>query len=177
MKSSRSSLTLVDNKPPALTGSCMCGKVTYSSSVLPSDLVNCHCQTCRRLSGAPFLTFGQFPVSAITWTSATGANAMKKMTYSDIADRTHCAECGSPISMTYKCEPEAISITAGTFDEESIRGQLPRLKSHIFVEEKVKNEWYELPPNDGVPKYSGFPSVFSKKIEEWKKVLKSPGLG
>lgn len=78
--------------------------------------------------------------------------------------------------MTYRCEPNVISITAGTFDEDSVRGKLPGVKQHIFVEEKVKT-WYELPENDGVPKYSGFSSVFQKKIEAWKKVLNSPGLG
>lgn len=61
--------------------------------------------------------------------------------------------------MTYKCEPDFISITAGTFDEESIRGQLPRVKQHIFLDEKVKT------------------CAFQKRMDAWKKVLTSPGLG
>jgi len=77
--------------------------------------------------------------------------------------------------MSYKCEPDFISLTAGTFNEDSIRGQLPRVKQHIFVDEKVKT-WYEL-PDDTLPRYSSFSSAFQKKIEGWKKVLTSPGLG
>lgn len=84
---------------PALTGGCQCGNVTYSSSSPPSSFTNCHCQTCRKLSGAPFLTFGAFPSSAITWTS--GEESLRKTTFSEIAERTHCAGCGSPISMQY----------------------------------------------------------------------------
>lgn len=78
--------------------------------------------------------------------------------------------------MTYKCEPEIVSITAGTFDEDSIRGQLPRVKQNIFLEEKVKT-WYDEPKDDGVARYSRFPSAFQKKIDAWKKVLTEPGLG
>lgn len=101
---------------------------------------------------------------------------MKKTSYSDIADRTHCAECGSPISMSYKCEPELISITAGTFNEDSVRGRMPGVTQHIFLDEKVKT-WYELPENDGVPKYSTFSSAFQKRLDAFKKALNSPGLG
>jgi hypothetical protein len=101
---------------------------------------------------------------------------MKKTSYSDIAERGHCAECGSPISMAYKCEPDIIYLTAGTMDEDSIRGPLPKVKEHIFLEEKART-WYDLPEDDKLAKYSRFSSVFQKKIEAWRSVLTSPGLG
>jgi hypothetical protein len=159
---------------PALTGGCQCRNITYSSSVLPSAFTSCYCNTCRKLSGAPFLTFGAFPSSAITWTS--GEDSLTKTTYSDIAERTHCAGCGSPISIEYKCSPDTISITAGSIDEKSVRTTLPKVSQHIFVEKGEKAGWYEL-PDDKVPKYSKFSSGFQKKIDEWKKVMIAPGLG
>jgi hypothetical protein len=152
----------------------MCGKVAYSSSTLPKDFTNCHCQICRKLSGAPFLTFGSFPTSSITWTS--GPESMKTTKYSDIADRTHCTECGSPISMQYKCQPERISITAGTISEESVRGKLPKVESHIFVAQVEKAGWYDL-PDDHFPRYSKFSTGFQNKIDAWKRVLSAPGMG
>lgn len=118
---------------PALTGSCQCGKVTYTSSVLPDELTNCHCKTCRKLSGGPFLTFGRFPLSAVTFTSAPPT----KTKYSEIAERTHCSACGTPISMLYMCQSDVIGITAGSIDEESVRGSLPKISEHIFVSEKA----------------------------------------
>jgi hypothetical protein len=93
-----------------------------------------------------------------------------------MAERTHCAGCGSPISMQYKCQPGLISITAGSIDEESVRATLPKVSEHIFVEKGEKAGWYEL-PDDKIPKYSRFPPRFQKKIDEWKKVVLAPGLG
>jgi hypothetical protein len=162
------------NTETVLTGGCQCGNVTYSSTTLPCELNNCHCQTCRRLSGAPFITFGSFPAAAITWTS--GADSLKKTSYSDMAIRSHCAECGSPISMQYKCEPERISITAGSINEESVRGVLPKIKAHIFVDSMDKAGWYEI-PKDNVPRYSKFSTGFQKKLDVWKQVLTAPGFG
>ena len=152
----------------------MCGHVTYSSSTLPEELTNCHCKTCRRLSGAAFLTFAGFPNSSITWTS--GPESMKTTKYSDIAERTHCAECGTPISMQYKCQPDRVSITAGSINEESIRGKLPKADSHIFVAEGEKAGWYEI-PDDGIRRRSKFSTGFQKKIDDWKLALRAPGLG
>lgn len=77
--------------------------------------------------------------------------------------------------MQYHCEPETIGITIGTIDEESVKGSLPKVRSHIFVEgDKVGS--YEL-PGDGVTRYKRFPGGFEKRIEGWKKALGGPGLG
>ena len=108
-----------------LSGSCRCGTVTYTSSSLPIELGNCYCFTCRKLGGSAFLTFIGFLTSSITWTS--GLNSFKKTSYSDIVERAHCLECGSPIYMIYYHRPEHIGILAGTIDEESMRGELAKL--------------------------------------------------
>jgi len=151
-----------------LTGGCQCGRVKYSSKILPEELTNCHCQTCRRLSGAPFLTFADFPVSEIRWIS--GPDSLKKTHYSDIAERTHCPECGSHISMQYNFQPDRIYMTVGSIDEESMEGSLPKIKSHIFVEERSKAGWFDL-PEDRVPRISRFSEEFQKKIDAWKQAL------
>ncbi|KAH7356841.1 Mss4-like protein [Rhexocercosporidium sp. MPI-PUGE-AT-0058] len=160
---------------PALTGSCQCGKITYSSSVLPSSLTSCHCKTCRKLSGAPYLTFGSFPVSAITYTS--GPSSLTQTSYSQLGDRTHCSTCGTPISMQYKCQPEYISITAGSIDEESLKAPLPKVSQHIFLSEKAS--WVEIPGDEKekCQKYEKFSANFQKKVDGWKKVFLAPGLG
>ena len=101
---------------------------------------------------------------------------MKTNTYSDLAERTHCAECGSPISMQYKCQPDMIHITAGTINEESVKGPLPKVEYHIFVGQGEKAGWYDL-PEDKIPRYARFTAGFQKKIDEWKKILNEPGLG
>ncbi|TVY60784.1 hypothetical protein LSUE1_G008303 [Lachnellula suecica] len=157
--------------PILFTGGCYCGGVTYTSTALPSHFTNCHCTTCRKLSGAPYLTFGEFPTTSITFQSSS---SLKKKSYSDIAERMHCSECGSQISMQYHCEPEVISIAAGSIDEGSVKGKLPKVDQNIFVGQKAG--WFEL-PEDGVRSTETFGSAFLKKIEDWEKALKSPGVG
>ena len=78
--------------------------------------------------------------------------------------------------MRYKCQPEQISITAGTIHEDSVKGVLPKLESHIFVDSVDKAGWYQI-PRDDVPRYSKFSGGFQKKMEGWKKVLTAPGFG
>ena len=150
----------------------MCGHVVYSSANLPDTLTNCHCLTCRKLSGAAFLTFMNLSTSSITWKS--GPESMKTTRYSDIADRTHCAECGTPISMQYKFQPGRISITVGSINEESVKGQLPAVGCHIFVAEGEKAAWYVI-PDDGIPRYSHFPIEFQKKIDARKLEVRASG--
>ncbi|KAH8687826.1 Mss4-like protein [Tricladium varicosporioides] len=161
---------------PALMGSCQCGHVTYSSASLPTYFSNCYCTTCRRLSGAPFVTFAQFLTKDITWTS--GKDSLTTRSYSQIAERCHCAECGSLISMQFKCEQEFISISVGTFNEDSIKGKLPEVTAHIFVESMGRASGYKL-PDDNVPKYAKFTTSFQKRLDNWKNALivDGPGLG
>ncbi|RDL39032.1 Uncharacterized protein BP5553_03372 [Venustampulla echinocandica] len=146
---------------PVLTGGCQCGRVTYTSTTLPTHFTNCCCKTCSRLSGGPFFTFADIPVSAINWTS--GEEYLMKKSYSEIAERTHCVECGTPISMVYKCEPETIGITAASINMGTIKGTLPHVKSYIFVGEEAPAGWYTL-PDDGVPRYSKFNPGFQERI-------------
>ena len=50
--------------------------------------------------------------------------------------------------MQYKSNPDRISITAGSINEESIKGALPKIKEHIFVDQNKKSGWYDLPEDD-----------------------------
>lgn len=78
--------------------------------------------------------------------------------------------------MQYHCETECIAITAGTINEESVKGELPKVQKHMFVKEGEKAGWYDL-PHDKLPKHQTFPSKFQEKLEAWKKVMTAPGLG
>ena len=39
-----------------LTGKCLCNKVTYSCKKEPIAIFNCHCNDCRKATGAVFGT-------------------------------------------------------------------------------------------------------------------------
>ncbi|EPE27314.1 Mss4-like protein [Glarea lozoyensis ATCC 20868] len=155
-----------------VTGTCQCGRVKYTSTSLPRDLSNCYCLCCRRLSGGPFQTSGEFPTESVTFT--TGTSSMRQTSYSEIADRQHCAECGSQISMQYKCEPEIIYLTVGTF--ENVKGELPPVGRHIFVGTGKVGGYYEI-PRDGVVRYESHSDGFEKRIAEWKEKNLGEGRG
>lgn len=101
---------------------------------------------------------------------------MKKKQYSAIAERGHCPECGSQIFMQYKCEKDQIHLTAGSINEESVKGVLPKASAHIFMGDGEKASWYDL-PSDGLRRQATFSTAFQKKIDDWKEVFRGPGLG
>lgn len=139
---------------PALTGSCACGQISYTSSALPNEISNCHCVTCRKTTGNLYASFASFPTSSITWTSSS-PDSLATTHYSKEAERAHCKECGSPISIVYYSSKERISIATGTIDEMSLKGVLPKVSEHIFVGKWERKGWYEL-PEDGLDRFERF---------------------
>ena len=43
------------------TGGCLCGSIRYRASDAPHWASYCHCGMCRKVSGAPFMGFVEFP--------------------------------------------------------------------------------------------------------------------
>ena len=40
----------------SFSGKCLCGSVSYKVSVDPNFILNCHCEDCRRSTGAVYGT-------------------------------------------------------------------------------------------------------------------------
>jgi hypothetical protein len=141
-----------------LTGGCACGKIKYTSTALPTNTQNCYCITCRKISGAPFITFGAIKSSDISWT-----NKPTSLYSSVIADRAYCADCKTQLYMFYPMDPLVTWITIGSIDEDSVDSELIRPKGHIFVEQKVK--WFEI--TDGERQSKRHHGGFEDEIDEW----------
>ena len=152
-----------------LRGGCCCGRVQYTSTSLPSDIQHCHCIMCRRLSGSAFLTFADFPTSSVTLDPSA---SLQTLYLSDVAERGYCSACGTPITMKYACEPEKMSIAAGTIDEESVERGLGQATAHIFLSQKAG--WYTV-GEDGLKRWDRFSDDFQVTLEGWKKVKKGTG--
>lgn len=73
----------------AMTGHCLCGDVTITAVPRAAEASACHCETCRRWSGAAVWGF----VAAAEDVEVTGEVA----TYpsSGFADRAFCPRCGT----------------------------------------------------------------------------------
>jgi len=68
--------------------------------------------------------------------------------------------------MVYDHQKESISIAAGTIDEGSVKGKLPKTGHHIFLEEKAG--WYDL-PDDETGRYAKFRAPFQERLDASKK--------
>lgn len=98
------------------TGQCMCGAVTLSARQVPDAYGACHCDMCRRWTGAALLAV-EVPCKNTTF---HGSAHIRKLQSSAWAERAWCAECGS--SLWYRVtEPgpmnENYEIPIGLFDD------------------------------------------------------------
>ena len=123
------------------TDGCLCGAERYEASKSPFWAGHCHCQNCRRHSGAAFATDVMFRSNELSWMD-------EEPTYyksSEVCERGFCPTCGSTVSARYFNEPDIVIIAAGTLDDAN---QIePKL--HAFVSRRV--DWIKL--NDGLPEY------------------------
>ncbi|MGR8979806.1 MAG: GFA family protein [Gammaproteobacteria bacterium] len=79
-----------------LSGGCLCGAIRYEISSAPVRSVNCHCRTCQKWTGAPFLPLLFVTASALTVTG----NYKEYATISAAGNtvfRAFCEKCGTPL--------------------------------------------------------------------------------
>ena len=123
------------------TGGCLCGAVRYRSSADPVRVVNCHCGTCRRTSGAAFMTFVHFPADAFAWTAPPTWYRS-----SAAAARGFCATCGSTLSMREAVLPDRVQVSLGSLD----RPDLVRPDDHVWTSSQLP--WLEVV--DNLPRFA-----------------------
>lgn len=96
-------------------GSCLCGHVAFVVEGAFNNVTNCHCITCQKVSGAPYVTWVEFPTAQITW---TGAEPTWR-TSSDKGERGFCPECGSTVTFRF-LGSDATDLACVLFDDPSI---------------------------------------------------------
>jgi len=125
---------------PTLEGGCFCGAVRYSVAG-DFGVTHCHCIHCRRVSGAPIVTWVEASVSNFAWLQGRPTEFSTRPGVT----RTHCSVCASPLTFQNHEVPESIDITAGSLDDPS--GLRP--DDHVWFERKLP--WLQV--EDGLPRY------------------------
>ena len=69
--------------------------------------------TCRRWSGAPFLSWTLFNQSKFDWVRGTTGS----IHVTPAVERKFCELCGSPLTFEFTDTSEIIGVTTGTLDE------------------------------------------------------------
>jgi hypothetical protein len=110
-----------------LTGSCLCGNVSFTLDAQPTDASACHCVQCRKQSGHHFAS-ANVPKAAVR---IAGAEHITWYRSSDNVRRGFCSTCGSWLFWE-PLDRDWTSVALG-----SIEGPTGlALERHIFVASK-----------------------------------------
>lgn len=126
-------------------GGCLCGGIRYRASGTPIGTAHCHCQQCRRHSGAVMASGVGFAADDVSWLNG------EPVVYqtSTHGGRSFCPDCGSSIAHHWS-DIRTIWLYIGTLDHpESATPEF-----HIFVEEQIP--WLRM--EDGLPRHAKFPT-------------------
>jgi len=93
-------------------GGCLCGATRYEAAGPPMQTTACHCEDCRRASGALFVVWSFFKKGSITWAK----NEPKIVIFAD-RHRAFCPDCGTPLTFYDPAFPDIFEINTCTFDD------------------------------------------------------------
>jgi len=110
-------------------GGCLCGAVRFRASGAPKWTIWCHCQSCRKHSGAPAAAFAAFDESVVEVTKGE----IKKFASSPGMLRGFCSTCGSTLTCQGGARPDELHFHIGAFDHPE---ELPPMGEY-FAEERL----------------------------------------
>ncbi|KAL7949434.1 Mss4-like protein [Trichoderma barbatum] len=100
----------------ALTGSCMCGEVTYASSSQPTVTALCHCIDCQKWSGAAYTSNAVVPEASFQVTKGEPKFYDAVGDSGKINRHFFCGNCGSSLYGKLDVMPGDIVIKTGGLD-------------------------------------------------------------
>lgn len=96
-------------------GGCLCGAVRYRIYGEPYHVTHCHCASCRKISGAAFLTWFTIRLAEVEWLG----EPMQIYHSSAAVERGFCPHCGSTLCYQHASAPDEIDLTIGSLDNPS----------------------------------------------------------
>lgn len=124
-----------------LEGGCYCGAVRYVAEGPPVHCTLCHCEDCRRVSGAPALAWFSVPPDRLRVTKG----APRQWRSSAPVTRSFCADCGAQLTYQHDATADEIDITTCSLDNPGLAAP----QDHTFASRRVS--WLEL--CDHLPAY------------------------
>ena len=121
------------------SGRCLCGAVRFEARGKPRWVLWCHCESCRRHSGAPANVFVSFGNAEVTVTEGSIAGYSS----SPGVQRGFCARCGSTLTCASDRLPDETHYYVGAFERA---GELAPT-GELFAGERLP--WLHL--QDGSP--------------------------
>jgi hypothetical protein len=76
-------------------GGCLCGSIRFRVSGQPIGAGFCHCESCRKQTGAPVAAYVVFDASQVEWTKGT----RQRFESSPQKFRSFCGRCGASLAL------------------------------------------------------------------------------
>lgn len=102
-----------------ITGQCLCGNVSYQIIAEPVGAGNCHCRTCQKAIGAPYLAALFVPYHALKITGDYKEYASLS-TSGNTINRGFCPSCGCMLFGRNSGNDKIRPVNAATLDDPSI---------------------------------------------------------
>ena len=121
-------------------GSCRCGAVRFEAAADPHHISYCHCEDCRRATGAPVSAFVGFRDDQVSF----DGQALKRFENGPVS-RSFCADCGSPVAYVDTRLEGEIYFMLGAMRQPA----LYQPTQHAYVREQLP--FVHMP--DGLPRH------------------------
>lgn len=123
------------------TGRCFCGAVTYECGAPVIPPCFCHCESCRRASGAHVVAWATVPRESFRVVKGE----LRSFASSAGVIRQFCERCGASLIYSNAELPDTIDITMATLDRPDAMEPV----DHIWMEDAA--QWDR--PGDGRPQF------------------------
>jgi hypothetical protein len=127
-----------------LRGSCLCGGVRFEVTEAFETVTQCHCTSCKKLSGGVGTVSGRVGTDAIQ--VLAGQELLRTYQPDEGSAKTFCSACGSNLfGGGWPTSPKA-SVRLSALDSPFDR----KPEQHIYVRSVAP---WETLPEDGAPRY------------------------
>ena len=105
---------MVASSPSGRTGRCLCGAVSYAIAGPVRDILHCHCENCRRITG-------NFVAGTACATDVLTISGRDSLRWFDVGYARYgfCGECGSHLFWQGAEHRERTSVKVGSLDDAS----------------------------------------------------------
>ena len=117
-----------------LSGSCLCGSVTYEISGESMHFYHCHCRRCRKATGTGHASNIIMRPDAVAWTTGEHLLSYYKVPDAKRFATTFCKTCGSLMPRIAPDNSVAV-IPAGTLDDD------PGIKPDARIFQDSRSGW------------------------------------